>query len=40
MKNLFLCSYFTGVKDIFKDFMSNDSPTVRSDIQRSAIIYE
>ena len=25
MKNLFLCSYFTGVKDIFKDFMSNDT---------------
>ena len=25
MKNLFLCSYFTGVKDIFKDFMNNDT---------------
>ena len=25
MNNLFLCSYFTGVKDIFKDFMSNDT---------------
>ena len=23
MKNLFLCSYFAGVKDIFKDFMNN-----------------
>ena len=22
MKKLFLCSYFTGVKDIFKDFMN------------------
>ncbi|PGH22107.1 peptidase S51 [Fusobacterium polymorphum] len=25
MKNLFLCSYFTGVKDTFKDFMNNDT---------------
>ena len=25
MKNLFLCSYFAGVKDIFKDFMNNDT---------------
>ena len=25
MKNLFLCSYFTGVKDIFKDFMNNNT---------------
>ena len=23
MKNLFLCSYFAGVKDTFKDFMNN-----------------
>ena len=25
MKNLFLCSYFAGVKDTFKDFMNNDT---------------
>ena len=25
MKNLFLCSYFIGVKEIFKDFMNNDT---------------
>ena len=25
MKKLFLCSYFAGVKDIFKDFMNNDT---------------
>ena len=25
MKNLFLCSYFAGVKDIFKDFMNNNT---------------
>ncbi|MHB9341720.1 Type 1 glutamine amidotransferase-like domain-containing protein, partial [Fusobacterium polymorphum] len=25
MKNLFLCSYFSGVKDTFKDFMNNDA---------------
>ena len=25
MKNLFLCSYFAGVKNTFKDFMNNDT---------------
>ena len=25
MKKLFLCSYFAGVKDTFKDFMNNDT---------------
>lgn len=25
MKKLFLCSYFTGVKNTFKDFMNNDT---------------
>ena len=27
MKKLFLCSYFAGVKDTFKDFMNNVSFT-------------
>ena len=25
MKKLFLCSYFAGVKDTFKDFINNDT---------------
>lgn len=48
MKNLFLCSYFAGVKDIFKDFMNNDTkgkkvlfiPTVNIDEETKFLIDE
>ena len=48
MKKLFLCSYFSGVKDTFKDFMNNDTkgkkvlfiPTVNIDEETKFLIDE
>ena len=48
MKKLFLCSYFTGVKDIFKDFMNNNTkgkevlfiPTANIDEETKFLVYE